>query len=288
MTDIVQTKLSAPHYRCPLCKEPLSLIENSFKCSNNHSFDKAKEQYVNLLPVQQKNSLQPGDDKSMVLARRTFLSLGYYDKLRVEVINIIKSTLSKHDQSNEATNLLDLGCGEGFYTALFSKELQQLNSSSTAYGIDISKSAVKYAAKRDKQSHYCVATNASLPFNDGFADIITNVFAPIDATECARILKPKGELVRVSPGPKHLIELKSEIYDTPRLHKATTEPEGFKQTDNVQVSYQIALTDPQAIEALIDMTPFAWKISTENKKRLLNEQALSLSLDFVIDVYQVA
>ena len=68
-------------YRCPLCQQALLLNEKSYRCENNHSFDQAKQGYVNLLPVQFKHSKEPGDNKAMVQARRAFLDKGYYQPL---------------------------------------------------------------------------------------------------------------------------------------------------------------------------------------------------------------
>ena len=68
-------------YRCPLCQQALLLDEKSYRCANNHSFDQAKQGYVNLLPVQFKHSKEPGDNKAMVQARRAFLDKGYYQPL---------------------------------------------------------------------------------------------------------------------------------------------------------------------------------------------------------------
>ena len=55
-------------YQCPLCEQALSFDERTFRCENNHCFDLAKENYVNLLPVQFKHSKEPGDNKAMVNA----------------------------------------------------------------------------------------------------------------------------------------------------------------------------------------------------------------------------
>jgi len=86
----------------------MSLNQKTLTCENGHSFDYAKEGYVHLLPVQLKKSLHPGDDKKMVMARRAFLAEGYYDFMRKALLEEI----SKHTHQS----LLDLGCGEGFYT----------------------------------------------------------------------------------------------------------------------------------------------------------------------------
>ena len=259
-------------YQCPLCSSALIKNENSFQCEHNHSFDIAKEGYVNLLPVQQKKSLQPGDDKNMVLARRAFLQQGYYEFLRSALVDEISQLAP--------ANVVDLGCGEGYYT----DELQRVTSCLT-YGIDISKSAVKYAAKRNKQVNYAVATNAHLPFGDQSIQVIANVFAPLVGEECQRILTKDGVIVSVAPGPNHLIELKQKIYQTPQLHDVPKPPAGFNTQSSKVVSKQVQLDNPSDIENLLTMTPFGWKISPQAKSELLANLPFSTQLDFVISQY---
>ena len=62
---------------CPICGEQLHIRDKSCLCPNRHSFDIARQGYVNLLTVQQKHSLNPGDTREQVLSRRTFLEAGY-------------------------------------------------------------------------------------------------------------------------------------------------------------------------------------------------------------------
>lgn len=265
------TKL--PEFHCPICLNPLHKSANSLVCDNKHMFDYAKEGYVNLLPVQLKNSLQPGDDKNMVLARREFLLLGHYDFLRQALVKTLLSL--PHN------NIIDLGCGEGYYTDFIQSQTPETN----VYGVDISKSAVKYAAKRNKQVHYCVATNSHVPFADDFSDLIVNVFAPLIGKECQRILSPQGKILSVSPGPKHLIELKQVIYDTPELHDTATPPEGFELTDKQDIEQTVILDKQTDVENLLTMTPFGWKISEQNKQNLLSQLPFKLTLSFTLNQF---
>lgn len=267
--------IKTPEFNCPICLNPLHKSANSLVCDNKHMFDYAKEGYVNLLPVQLKNSLQPGDDKNMVLARREFLLLGHYDFLRQALVKTLLSL--PHN------NIIDLGCGEGYYTDFIQNQTLEAN----VYGVDISKSAVKYAAKRNKQVHYCVATNSHVPFSDGFSDLIVNVFAPLIGKECARVLAPQGRILSVSPGAKHLIELKQYIYDTPELHDVAKPPEGFELADAQYIEQQVTLSNPTDVENLLTMTPFGWKISEQNKQKLLSELPFQLTLSFSLNQFVI-
>src|SRR5690606_4067516 len=93
-------------YLCPLCQQPLHLSAKQYQCANRHSFDIAREGYVNLLPVQHKNSKDPGDNKDMMQARRDFLHAGWYAPLA----QAVSDTVTKLAPDT----LLDLGCGEGY------------------------------------------------------------------------------------------------------------------------------------------------------------------------------
>lgn len=264
-----------PEYACPLCAEALNKQDNSLACSNRHQFDYAKEGYVHLLPVQLKKSLQPGDDKNMVMARREFLQLGHYQFLRDALLEEIKQL--PHN------NLIDLGCGEGYYTNFIETEL----TDSRVYGVDISKAAVKYAAKRNKQVHYCVATNAHIPFADNYSDLILNVFAPIVGDECKRVLNNNGCILSAAPGPKHLFELKQFIYDEVELHTAATVPEGFTLEKSEQFDNIITLTEIADVENLLTMTPFGWKITEQKKQILLDSLPLAITLSFTINQFKL-
>jgi 23S rRNA (guanine745-N1)-methyltransferase len=98
-------------YSCPLCHAPLERRDNSFICPQRHQFDLAKEGYVNLLPVQFKRSRDPGDSAEMMQARRAFLDAGHYQPLR--------DAICAYLHTFAPTDLLDIGCGEGYYTHAF-------------------------------------------------------------------------------------------------------------------------------------------------------------------------
>jgi 23S rRNA (guanine745-N1)-methyltransferase len=112
-----------PIYKCPLCSESLTLEQRSYLCENKHCFDIAKEGYVNLLPVQSKKSKSPGDSKPMLAGRQQFLRQGYYDFLVRDIANLI----CQHGAAGGRADLLDMGCGEGYYSEQLAGDNQQLN-----------------------------------------------------------------------------------------------------------------------------------------------------------------
>ena len=255
---------------CPICHEKLTLENKSMKCSHNHCFDIAKEGYLNLL---RKNSTNHGDNKDMVLARRHFLEKDYYAPLRNRIIELLNE--------NKPATILDLGCGEGYYTHEIA-----LQTGAKVYGNDVSKEAIKLAAKKDKSIQYFIASSSDLPLQSSSMDCMTCIFSFYDFEECKRVLKENGKLLVVSPGPNHLIELKSAVYDTPYLNEVKPMDESvLKKDKEVHVSYTFDITNNEDIIELFGMTPYAFKTKISDRAKLDTLQELTLTADFVIQIY---
>lgn len=260
------------NYQCPLCQHALELNANTLKCTNNHSFDFAKEGYVNLLPVQQKNSKQPGDNLDMVQARRDFLNTQHYQ--------FLQSTIADHVYTLVPKTVIDLGCGEGFYTQAIANACNI-----EVYGVDISKSAIKYAAKRYKHCNFSVASISQAPFADDSADVLVSIFAPLFDTELARLAKPGAALIVASPGPWHLKELKNKIYREVNAHTPIDIPEGFELVEQRLLDQQIALPFKD-VKNLITMTPFAWKFRPEHWLELEQQGEQIVTLSFYVSQFK--
>lgn len=267
---------------CPLCQTNLSQTSNSQICANNHHFDIAKEGYLNLLPVNAKNSKNPGDNKAMMMARRAFLDSDGYLPLAKQLSALITQLLS----SKESPTVLDLGCGEGYYTQHIANSLPE---SSLIHALDISKVAIRYAAKRYKKVSFCVASAYDVPLPSNSLDALVRIYAPSRESELQRLIKKGGYLITVTPAPRHLYQLRSKIYEQVNEHNSENEPPlGFTKVDQINLNYTLQITEEKVVKDLIQMTPFAWKFTTQKMQDLLNEKQWQVECDFNIEVYQKA
>lgn len=260
--------LKENNFICPVCGSKTFDLGKSLRCFSGHSFDKAKEGYVNLL-LKNASGKRHGDDKLMVEARKSFLDKGYYAPLREKIGEVLKS-------GNLA---LDSGCGEGYYTSYFAEN-------NTLLGIDISKNAVKAAAKRCKKATFAVASIAQIPVGDNSVDAVINVFAPDSPKEFLRILKSGGRLITAQPLENHLFELKQAIYDKPYKNPPLElEKDGFEIKSVNEVKYNITLESKEDIDALFKMTPYYYKTSAADQQKLEKLNSLTVSLEFVVTEY---
>jgi len=254
---------------CPLCHTPLVLTARSWCCENRHQFDQAKEGYVNLLPVQHKRSREPGDSAEMMQARREFLEAGYYQPLRDRVVSLLDATLCR-----PGSQILDIGCGEGYYTAALAAANSETGQ---VYGLDVARMAIRLAAKRYAEVLFCVASSQRLPFASQSLDAIVRIYAPC---------KPGGIVLTVTPGPHHLQQFKALIYREVQLHAAEqkTYPE-FHQIAQHSLRYPMALTGAAAV-TLLQMTPFAWRARDEVWQTLQQSELFNCDADFTLTLWQ--
>jgi 23S rRNA (guanine745-N1)-methyltransferase len=232
------------------------------------------------MPVQHKRSKDPGDNKEMMQARRRFLTSGYYDPLRSKVADLCRTHL--HDSAHR---LLDIGCGEGYYTHFITEQLNHQYSEATVYGLDISKVAIRYAAKRYLNTEFCVASSHRLPFPDQSLDAILRIYAPCKSSELTRCLTDHGIVITVTPAARHLYQLKEMIYQDVTLHDEAPEiMEGFQSIHQEKLSYSMTLPGSDALD-LLQMTPFAWRATEKVKSQLATSDAILCEADFMIRIF---
>jgi 23S rRNA (guanine745-N1)-methyltransferase len=258
---------------CPLCALPFSENPQGLACSNRHQFDRAKEGYFNLLPVHHKNSREPGDAKQQLIARREFLAAGYF----LPLVDALKKIIDP-----DVGSLLDIGCGEGYFTRLLHEHCRAAD----VYGLDIAKAGIRLAAKQNKQNlTYVVASSHSLPLADASMDVITRIYAPSKDEELFRVLNPSGKLIIVTPGEQHLLALRQKIYQTVRPHPKSVAPQGFNALKQDSASFSIAVPSGELAAALLAMTPFAWKLNPELLQSFIDEGLVDTA-HFQIGVYE--
>ena len=250
---------------CPVCKKILNGSDKIYSCENRHSFDIAKEGYLNL---NLKNSQNTGDNTEMIRARKAFLEKGYYDFLRQEINKYI----------NENDGLVDLACGEGYYTSFFKAK--------DKIGIDLSKTGLKIASKADKTTTYLLCSIFHDPLQDKSADVILTIFAPIAKEEIVRILKDDGIFILVKPDKDHLYELKEKIYDHPYYNEVEEiNINGMALYKEIPISRK-TLVKKQDLNNLFRMTPYYNTTSINDKEKLKDLDDLSISFSFLIDIYR--
>lgn len=266
---------------CPICGGKLIKTQKTIACEKRHSFDIAKQGYVNLLPVQNKKSLHPGDTKEMLVARREFLNSGIYMPIRNAVTETAKALL----QNASNPQIVDIGCGEGYYTIAIKNAVEAVTGECSCLGIDISKDAVKMACSRDKSILWAVATAGCLPVESNSTSLITAMFSLISGKEYSRILKKGGYIIEVIAGNNHLIELKHIIYN--EVYKQDKKPanlsDDFTEISRQQQQFTFTLNNNE-LKSLLMMTPHLWRIKKENREKLENTQSLTLTAHYWIRV----
>lgn len=261
---------------CPLDGAPLQRRGGSLRCPDGHCFDLAAQGYVNLLPVQNKRSRDPGDSKDMVAARRRFLEAGHYRP----IADAVARALLADAAPDRTLACLDAGCGEGYYLrqlAAATGDAQPL----ALLGLDISKWAVQAAAKRDARATWVVGSNAGLPVPPATLDRVLCMFGFPAYAEFARVLRPGGELLQVDAGPDHLRELREVIYPAlkPERRDERPPPPGFTPLGTDTLRFRIELQGRDAIADLLAMTPHLHRATAAGRARAAALQALAMTVD---------
>lgn len=260
---------------CPVCRNALVLAERTWRCASNHSYDVAKQGYVNLHVVQHKHSKNPGDTPESVQARRAFLSAGFYEPLQQAVVKLIRDL--------RIENLIDIGCGEGYYTDAMQAEVLQ------CVGVDIAKNAVQVAAKLNKEVTWVVGTGAILPVLDQSVGLCSSLFSPIPEQEILRVLKQDGYLLVVTPATEHLYAMRDALFDEVNPH----EPNKFvdQLSQNFELIRDLVVDAPmilrqQDLKNLIAMTPYAYKAKVELRAALEEKDTFELKAQFQIYLFK--
>ena len=265
---------------CPKCREKLEIKENTYVCENGHSFDKARQGYVNLLLPNKRHSVAPGDTREMIMSRRSFLESGKYGVFSDKLNSIVTQLIG----DSQKISIVDCGCGEGYYDGRLCEYLDKLKTNYDFLGLDISKEAVKAAAGKYKQITFAVSSNFDLPVKENSVDFALVIFSPMVEGEFYRILKTGGYLIYAVPGVRHLMGLKEVVYDAPYENtKKDTQYQGFEFVGRYPVSGKITVSGEEAVN-LFKMTPYYYKteLSAIDKIYLKEKIETEIQFDFLI------
>lgn len=268
---------------CPVCGEELLWEPKGLTCCAHHHFDRAAVGYVNLQISGHKHAKNPGDSKEMIQARHRFLSSGFYHTFCESGCEMAK----RYSTGKASVQILDVGCGEGYYTENIKNALQEAGIAVEIAGIDLSKEALRYAAKRMPDGEFAVASCYHLPLQANCADLVINYFSPLCISEFYRVLKPGGIFLYAVPDARHLWHMKKILYETP--YENPTEAKqypGFALLDVCRVTDRIRLHTQNDIEDLFTMTPYCYRSPQEGVKRLLTLDSLETEVAFRIYAYR--
>ncbi|WP_201533963.1 putative RNA methyltransferase [Psychrobacter ciconiae] len=279
-------------FLCPLCKSTLIPDTKTWRCDGSenpkktfHSFDVARQGYINLLPVQQKKSKAPGDSEDSIQARKRFLAAGCYAPLQQALVAIVAGLVDEDIKKSDAKrpiNWLDIGCGEGYY----SQALAKLNLDNLI-AADISKPALIELAKKGKSANKLwyqqkedkktaifpmVASAAQLPIKPNTLFGISSIFSPILPKAFFELLKKDGYLVIAKPDQGHLASVRQALFEDVREHDSDKFLQElapyFELIERFEVAANLELS-PDALADLLTMTPYSYRAKIERRQNLL-------------------
>jgi 23S rRNA (guanine745-N1)-methyltransferase len=272
--------------RCPNCSsdhEPIT--EQVFGCENGHRFDRAKHGYLTHLPPKAPRTV--GDDRSMLTARAELLDGGAFGPISDALIRAVSFIAAgrRPDGRRDGPRVADLGCGTGYYSA----RLGAAAPDARLLLADRSPDAVRMALRAVPGATGVVLDIwRPLPLRAGSADVILNVFAPRNAAEFARILRPDGRLVVVVPSARHLEELRAErmLLDIPAEKAAAVADQlgvvGFRPSNTHRIEYELQ-ADAEVRSLLAGMGPSAHHATTLESADDTSEgvRAVTVSVDVI-------
>lgn len=300
---------------CPICQNVLSpnpKLPVQFRCEQGHSFDRARQGYLNLLVAQHKKSKNPGDSADMVAARQAFLDAGYYEAISDFVCHHTRRTLNENKITSEHSGvyIADVGCGEGYYSHRLSQYLSgELNLAKATddkqvndlpavkhrlYAVDISREAIKAACRRTGRHSdpisWLVASGGRLPLQDNRLDMLLSLFTPVMPEGWKRVLKPGGHLLLVVPADQHLVELRQLLYASVKSGSydpsQTLENAGFSLVSTYSLEKEIRV-DQGDLANLLKMTPHGWRTTAEGRENVTPLTVLNTRLHVKLLKYRL-
>ena len=207
------------------------------------------------------------------------LNKGYYDPILNQVITCIDEFKHQDDLS-----ILDLGCGEGYYTQGLKKHFEN----SDIYGLDISKIAIDMATRYRKDITWLVGNSKNIPILDHSLDFICALFTVVNQDELKRALKEDGYIVHVTANNQHLIEIKELIYDEIKVKSDKYIRLDFNQVKSYDFKEKVHISNREDALNLLMMTPHYYHIKKEKRGVLDTLQGLDITIDIKVTVYALS
>jgi 23S rRNA (guanine745-N1)-methyltransferase len=223
----------------------------------------------------------------MIRGRERFFSLGYYQQVADGVAQLVTSHLPEDGQS---TVVLDAGCGEGYYLRRIYAHLAGLEFSTVlCCGLDISKHAIRRAARHDPGGTYAVAHIYEMPVLADHVDVLLSHFSPVSPEDFHRVVRPGGTVLVSGPGEDHLFGLKKLLYLEPAKHEVPPLPllrHGFELIAEHRIRYEMRVSGAGHVADLLLMTPYFWSVGRGVQERLASLDSLATDVDVVVRAYR--
>lgn len=266
-------------FKCPLCERSINVVDfKSLICARNHTFDFAKQGYVNLLTRPANSHYK----KELFEARHNIITeTNLYTELQEMITNVIKEQIQI---SSSPLLILDVGCGEGSH---LQKIVEECNPPVTGIGIDISREGIVLASKRYQNSMWVVGDLAKSPFNDQSFHVILNILSPSNYKEFKRILIQDGIIIKVVPRPNYLRELREVFFDDKEKRSYQNDETAslfikhFQLINTIRLSYTKELRSTE-LTSLVQMSPLSWNSKKEQLHTLINRRSSEITVDLDI------
>jgi len=274
-------------FQCPICSTSMEIIDlKSFVCMNKHTFDIAKQGYVNVMTYSPSTKY----DKELFESRKTIIDEGFFEPLHKTM-----SELINHGAGLEGKTLkiLDAGCGDGSHLVRINEAIcSSSNAGVIGIGIDIAKEGIMVAAKNYANMIWCVADLTHSPFKSNTFDVVLNILSPANYNEFRRLLNGSDIVIKVVPQSDYLKELretlltrrKKQAYSNEKVMKRFEE--NFKTIEKLRLRYKKSLTH-SFIRPLIRMTPLSWAATEEKIQSLFNSNLNEITIDLEIVVGKI-
>ncbi|WP_037303521.1 putative RNA methyltransferase [Amycolatopsis orientalis] len=264
--------------RCSVCGAPVGSTGRTVRCAHGHSFDVAKQGYVNLLHA--RIPAGTADTAPMVAARVDLLSSGVY----LPLADALAKVASEHV---EGGLIIDAGAGTGYYLA------HVLDAVPAAYGLalDVSAVALRRAARAHTRAGAAVWNLwEPWPVANSSASLVLNVFAPRNAAQFRRVLTADGLLVVATPNPGHLGELGDLVISVDGGKDARLEEtlgERFSRVERREVTQRVTLS-PAQIRQVVEMGPSAHHLHRDGRRERLDAvtRSVDVTTSFSVTLYR--